>query len=233
VRLYQDTPAKLQFALSRTWWILLLLSFFLLSGWFFPAILPRQIRSAVDAMNYFLWIFAAVSVAMLAYMANRSAADRPRSQRRLFVLQGLSLCFFLALIVKIMIFISPERSAKPIAEATLPRLNAAMQVVFYDTYVAGMSFYLQSERPLWFITHGHKKRTFLGNYYAIGKRADPTTAWGKAILTFQEFQEYWKTTRQPLLIIVKEKNLSRLASEVGEAPVKLAAVDEYLLVSKP
>jgi 4-amino-4-deoxy-L-arabinose transferase-like glycosyltransferase len=233
VRLYQDTPAKLQFALSRTWWILLLLSFFLLSGRFFPVILPRQIRVAVDAMNYFLWIFAAVSIVMLAYMANRSAAERPRSQRRLFVLQGLGLCFFLALIVKIMILISPERSARPIAAATLPRLSAAMQVVFYDTYVAGMSFYLQSERPLWFITHAHKKRTLLGNYYAIGKRADPTTSWGKAILTFQEFQEYWKTTRQPLLIIVKEKNLARLASEVGEAPVKLAAVDEYLLVSKP
>ena len=42
VRLYQDTPAKLQFVLARTWWMLFLLSFFFLAGWFFPAILPRQ-----------------------------------------------------------------------------------------------------------------------------------------------------------------------------------------------
>ena len=132
-----------------------------------------------------------------------------------------------------MILISPERSAKALAEAAQSRLTATTQVVFYDTYLAGMAFYLASERPLWFITHGHKKRTFLGNYYAIGKRADPTTSWGKTILSFQEFQQRWKSTKQPLLIIVKEKNLSRLVGEVGKSPVKLAAVDEYLLVSKP
>jgi hypothetical protein len=35
-----------------------------------------------------------------------------------------------------------------------------------------------------------------------------------------------------LLIILKEKNLQRLAEEVGEAPKKLVTSDEYVLVTK-
>jgi hypothetical protein len=96
-----------------------------------------------------------------------------------------------------------------------------------------MAFYLRAQRPIWLITHGYKKRTFLGNYYAIGKREDPVTPWGKAILDFAEFRERWKTTKHPLLVIAKEKNLQRLVGEVGETPKKLATVDEYVLVTKP
>jgi len=121
--------------------------------------------------------------------------------------------------------VSTVKCPRPLASAT--------QVAMYDTYLAGLSFYLRRERPVWLITHGRKKRTFLGNYYAIGKRADPLTPWGKAILDFDEFKKIWKTTELPLRIIVKEKNLRRLTKEVGESPSRLAAIDEYLLVSKP
>ena len=40
--------------------------------------------------------------------------------------------------------------------------------------------------------------------------------------------------KQPLLVVVQEKKyLSRLAKDVGEEPRRLAAVDEYVLVTKP
>ena len=63
-------------------------------------------------------------------------------------------------------------------------------------------------------------------------REDPVTPWGRAIFDFAEFRERWKTTKQPLLTILKEKNLERLAEEVGEAPKKLATSNEYVLVTK-
>ena len=232
VRVYQDAPAKLQLALARTWWILLALAFFFLAGWFYPAILPRQIRSAIGAMTYWLWVFAALAAGMLAYTAKRSA-DRPRSQRRLYVLQAFGLGFYLAVVVQIMLLISPDRSAKPVAAAAPLPLSPTTRVMFYDTYLAGMPFYLKSDRPLWVVTHEHKKRTFMGNYYAVGERADPTTRWGTTIVTFKEFREIWNSTKQPVLIIVKEKNFRRLAAQLGESPVKLAGADEYLLVAKP
>ncbi len=232
VRVYQEAPVKLQVALSLTWWVQIICSIYFLLGLLFPEILPQQIRFAVGAMPYFVWIYAMLTAAIFVYMTRRDPAGRPRSQRRLYIVQSLSLCFFLLLMVKIMILISPERSAKPIAEATLPKLAAAAQVVQYDTYLAGLSFYLRSQRPVWLITRDGKERTLLGNYYAIGKRQDPTTPWGQAIFNLQEFHEHWETTKQPLLIVLKEKNLRRFARNLSEAPVRLAAEDEYILVAK-
>ncbi|MGH7855338.1 MAG: glycosyltransferase family 39 protein [Candidatus Binatia bacterium] len=233
VRVYQEAPGKMRFALSLTWWVQIICSTYFLLGWLFPEILPHQIRFAVGAMPYFIWIYAALTAAIFVYMTKRNPAGQPRSQRRLYVVQSLSLCFFLVLVVKMMILISPERSAKAIAEATLPKLASATQVVQYDTYLAGLAFYLQSQRPVWLITRDGKERTLLGNYYAIGKQEDPTTLWGQAIFNLQEFHEHWKTTNQPLLIILKDKNLRRFAANLGASPSKLASVDEYILVSKP
>ena len=233
VRVYQEAPSRLQVALSLTWWVQMICSSYLLLGWLFPEILPRQIRFAVSAMPYFIWIYAALTVALFVYMTRRNPAGTPRSQRRLLVVQTGSLCFFLLLIVKMMILISPERSAKAIAEATLPKLAAATQVVQYDTYLAGLSFYLRSELPVWLITREGKERTLLGNYYAIGKRQNPTTAWGQAIFNLREFHDHWETTKQPLLVVLKEKNLRRFARNLGAAPVRLAAEDGYILIVKP
>jgi hypothetical protein len=99
--------------------------------------------------------------------------------------------------------------------------------------MAGLAFYLRTEKPIWLITHGKKKRTFLGNYYALSERAQPTTRWGKAMLDFEEFREKWKTVDAPLLIVAKDKNLSRLEEQVGAAPRKLASIDEYVVLAKP
>ncbi|MGH7797167.1 MAG: glycosyltransferase family 39 protein [Candidatus Binatia bacterium] len=231
VRLYQESPAKLQFALSLTWWSQTVTALYLAAGSFFPGILARQIRTSISDLAYFVWIYAALSAAMLAYLARKTSGQPPR-QRQLYVLQGLSSCFYLAFVVQMIISISPDRSAKAIAAKTLPRLTATTQVAYYDTYLAGLAFYLRSERPLWVVTHEKKKRTYLGNYYAVGKRADPVSAWGTVIIDFEEFRERWKTTKEPLLIIVKEKNLTRFVQQVGESPVRLGAADEYLLVSK-
>jgi len=226
-------PFKLQSALSFTWWIHSIVALYFLSGWFFPAILANQIRSAIGAMDYFVWIYAVVSVALLAYLGTRKTTRPPASRSQLYFLQCLGSWVFLGFVVQMTVLISPDRSAKPIADAIQPRLTTATQVVLYDTYLAGMPFYLRSARPVWSITHGHKKRSFLGNYYAIGRRANPLTPWGEAIFDFEEFKHIWQTTNQPLLIIVKEKNLPRFIENVGESPAQLAAVDEYLIVAKP
>ena len=105
--------------------------------------------------------------------------------------------------------------------------------MFYETYLSGMGFYLRSEKPIWVITHSKKKRTFLGNYYALGRRAEPQTRWGKALFDFEEFGNRWRTTKQPLLILVKEKSRAGLEQQVGEATRVLASIDDYVLVIKP
>jgi 4-amino-4-deoxy-L-arabinose transferase-like glycosyltransferase len=233
-RRYEEGPVKVQSALSLIWWVHSICALYFLSGWFFPAVLPKQIRSAISDLDYLVWIYPAASAALLAYLKIHKATGRfPATQSRLYFLQCVGLCIFLAFVVEMMVLISPDRSAKPLADAVKPRLTSTTQVVLYDTYLAGMPFYLGSMRPVWLVTNTRKKRTFLGNYYAIGKKADPLTPWGKAILDFDEFKHLWQTNKDPLLIIIKEKNLPRFVGDVGESPSQLAAVDEYLIVSKP
>jgi hypothetical protein len=53
------------------------------------------------------------------------------------------------------------------------------------------------------------------------------------MLDFEEFREKWKTVDAPLLIVAKDKNLSRLEEQVGAAPRKLASIDEYVVLAKP
>lgn len=232
-RLYQRSESKLRVCLSIGWLIQGLNALYLAVGSLFPLILPHQVRQGANGIAYFVWIYAAVSLALLAYMLHsRTSRKDSIAQRSLYVTHGVGLCFFLIFIVKMMIATSPDRSAKPLAEKALPQISANTQAVFYDTYLAGMAFYLRAKHPIWLVTHG-KKRTFLGNYYALGEREDPVTLWGKTILDFQEFSERWNSTSQPLLVILKKKNFERLAEELGRAPKKLATVDEYLLVTKP
>ncbi|HEY5543974.1 MAG TPA: phospholipid carrier-dependent glycosyltransferase [Candidatus Binatia bacterium] len=233
VRLYQESPAKLQFALSLTWWFHTVAALYLAAGSFFPGILARQIRTSISDLAYLVWIYSALSAAMLVYLARRTTSGQPPTQRRLYVLQALSSCFYLVLVVQVVTSISPDRSAKAIAAKILPRLTATTQVASYDTYLAGLPFYLRSERPLWVVTYERKKRSYLGNYYAVGNRKDPVSAWGTAIIDFEEFRERWNTTEKPLLIVVKEKNLTRFVQQVGQSPIRLGAADEYLLVTKP
>jgi len=125
------------------------------------------------------------------------------------------------------------RSAKELATRAAAQVTPTTQVVFYDTYQAGMAFYLRAQKPIWLITHGNKRRTFLGNYYAIGKRREPVTRWGKAMLTFDEFREKWQTGKEPLVIIVKQKNLQRLTDQVGGVPRVVSTFDEYAVLAKP
>jgi hypothetical protein len=96
-----------------------------------------------------------------------------------------------------------------------------------------MAFYLQAEKPIWVITHGNKKRTFLGNYYALGGQQVPVTRWGDALLDFDEFRDQWKSAKQPLLVFVKAKNHARLEEQVGTPANIVATAGEYVAVTKP
>ena len=232
VSLYRDTESKIRLALSLAWLTQSLAVLYLIVGSVFPMILFDQIRAGVSRMPHFLWVCGAALVLVLAYFGLSNDQRRLKTQGQLFIAHVLGLFLFLAFSVEIMILISPDRSAKPVAEMAVPHINASTQLVFYETHLAGMPFYLRSERPIWLVTHGNKKRTFLGNYYASVNKTNPISRWGDAIFEYEEFRDKWQSTEQPLLIVVKKKNLRRLIANVGESPKRLAEVDGYLLVTK-
>jgi 4-amino-4-deoxy-L-arabinose transferase-like glycosyltransferase len=219
-------------AFSLIWSAQSLAILYLVTGAIIPAILPEPIRASVSALSRFFWLYGAFLVLSLACLSVTQAARRLPTRRQLYAVHGVVMVLFLAFVVEIMFLVSHDRSARPVAEKALSQIHETTQLVFYDTHLPGMPFYLHAERPIWLVTHGDKKRTFLGHYYEVAERKDLTTPWGDAIFDFDEFREKWHTAKEPLLVVVKEKNLMRLARNVGDVPKKLVEIDGYALVTK-
>ena len=230
VGLYEQSASKLRSAIIALWVVQSLNALYLLLGSFYPRILAQQLRERFSDMAFLLWLYAIISLLILAYMASRRIGHGRLQQGYIYLAQVVGLCVFLVFLTEVMISTAPERSAKQTAMAVLSQLRGGQQVAFFETYMSGLPFYLDAKRPVWLITHENKKRTFLGNFYAMGKRHDPETPWGKAIFTLDDFGGQWKSRTQPFLVIVKDKNLNQLAGTVGEAPKPLARIDEYVLV---
>ncbi len=152
---------------------------------------------------------------------------------QLYGLHSISIVLYLFFITNMVVLAAPERSAAPLAKLVAPYLTPATQVIFFETYQAGMAFYLRTDKPIWVVTHASKKRTFLGNYYVMAGRPEPVSPRGEALLDFEEFQSRWKIATQPLLIIVKTKNLAHLKEQVGKLPGQVGAIGEYLVMTKP
>ena len=230
VGLYELSGSKLRWVMISIWVVQSLNALYLLLGAFYPTILAHQIQRFSD-MAFLLWLYATVSLVILGYMASRWITHDRVRQGPIYLAQVVGLSVFFMLLTEVMISAAPDRSAKQTAMAVLSHLRSGEQVALFETYMSGLPFYLRAERPVWLITHESKKRTFLGNYYTIGKRHDPVTPWGKAIFNLDDFAKQWKTRRQPFLVILKDKNLNQLAETIGETPKPLVRVDEYVLVS--
>jgi len=231
VGLYEQSVSKFRWVMISVWVVQSLNALYLLLGAFYPTILAHQIRERFSDMAFLLWLYATVSLVILGYMASRWITHDRVRQGPIYLAQVVGLSVFFMLLTEVMISAAPDRSAKQTAMAVLSHLRSGEQVALFETYMSGLPFYLRVERPVWLITHESKKRTFLGNYYTIGKRHDPVTPWGKAIFNLDDFAKQWKTRRQPFLVILKDKNLNQLAETIGETPKPLARVDEYVLVS--
>ena len=228
---FNQSAQRAQAILSLTWIAYGGVVLYFLIGYWQPAILPKAIVLGVIGMTRYLWCYGVLILFLPLLLSFRKISRHLQSQPRRYLAQASVMILFLVFSAQVMIAASTVRSAKGLGDKALPLIRPETQVVFYDTYYAGMGFYLRSEKPIWVITQGDRKRTFLGNYYALGKRAPPYTRWGKALFHGDEFGDRWRATKQPLLILVKEKNRRRLEEQVGQATRMLASVDDYVVLT--
>lgn len=231
-RRLSDSQERLRYGFGASWVVLSLLFIYLAAGVIAPEIFPKIIRGRFDGIATLFWTSAAISLALVYLTSNRTLWAKI-NPRYVLISQGFGLLIFMITLSEMMVLIAPAKSAQEIAVKALPYITPTTQLVSYDTYAEGLPFYLKTDKPLWVVTHSNKKRTFLGNFYAITKRPTPITRWGKSLLTFDEFAERWKSSDTPFVILVKEKNLRGLERLVGVVPKRLAAYDEYLIVARP
>ncbi|MGZ8433584.1 MAG: glycosyltransferase family 39 protein [Candidatus Binatia bacterium] len=231
-RLLSDSQERLRYGFGASWLVISSLFIYSAAGVIAPEIFPRIIRGRYDSIAILFLSSAFVSMA-LVYFACKRDLWTAVNRRNVYFSQGFGLLIFLLTLSEMMILIAPVRSSQEIAVKALPYITPTTQIVSYDTYAEALPFYLKTDKPLWVVTHSQKKRTFLGNFYALTKQPEPITRWGKSLLTFDEFADRWKSSNMPFVIMVKEKNLRSLERLVGVVPKRLAAHGEYLIVARP
>jgi 4-amino-4-deoxy-L-arabinose transferase-like glycosyltransferase len=229
--MFQNRAHNIKRPLALFWALQSLSVLYLVLGLIWPVILPDPIRGAFVSMKWSIGVYAIICLAILIALGSGKIAKLWRSQSTVFAVHALGAFFFLILLAQIMISISRDRSAQEIARAVAARTYADTQVVLYDTYLTGMPFYLRAQKPVWIVTHANKKKTVLGNFYVATHRTWPDTRWGKALFNLDEFRQVWEKNDTPLLIIVKQKNISRMEKEIGDSPRRLTRIDEYVLMS--
>ncbi len=194
-----------------------------------PQVLANQIRAGVSA-NAGLIVF--VTLALLLILALAVAGqlmDKWRGGGN-YLCTATGLALFAILLMQVVASASFNRVSKPLAQAAAPFFSGQERLAFYDTYLEGVPFYLQIKQPAWLV-QARQRTSILASNYLAARRPPPKAGYGPVLLSYDEFAAGWKNSKAPLLVIVKEKNLPRLSSEVGATVIQLTRFGEYLLVT--
>jgi 4-amino-4-deoxy-L-arabinose transferase-like glycosyltransferase len=204
---------------------------YLVFGAAWPDLLPRRIRFPVAEKS--IWIATGAALLFLTYAVFTFGKARRwwEGQSAAFILANCSVLVFSVVVSQVLEPASVNRSSKKVAQVSTPLRSENNQMVFYDTYMAGLPFYLRIERPIW-VVNPKGKTMLMGSPYISKNLPSPALGYSKVLFTVEEFAEAWKQSSRPFRIIVKAKNVARLHKELDTRTKQLVAVDEYVLLTR-
>jgi len=225
-----DASAKSRWPLTLPLLAIGLYMVFLIVGSVWAGLLPRQIRQIVSQIGPSIWAFGVLLTVVLGIFAFAGSKGKWREQRFVYFCYCSAAIIFLFLMGHMAVPLSYERTAKQLAKNAAPFINAEHQLAFYDGYLTGLPFYLRTEQPIWVVWSG-KKTIIMRNIYVAQKQPPPDAGNGPVLFTFDEFTKEWKESKQPLLVFIKYKNISRLAESGAVTTKTLTKTDGYSLVT--
>ena len=203
---------------------------YLLAGAVWPNLLARHIRMAV-AQNLLPLVAGGVSlVTILEIYLRAENGNNWRNWGAAYLSTATGLALFFVLMGELTAEVSLERSSRSLAQASAPFISRGDRIALYDTFLPGLAFYLGADRPIWIVQREERDR-IMGSNYLAERRPAAAGGRGQVVYSFSEFAQQWKRPDLVLRVLVKEKNLRRLALDVGATPRILTKYDEYLLVT--
>ncbi|HXK29932.1 MAG TPA: glycosyltransferase family 39 protein [Candidatus Binatia bacterium] len=224
-----DPASKRLWTLSLPWLVWLFLICYFVIGAHWPSLLPQEIRETITQMSSFQRSVNVVLIFVLALYTFGAGRCLWKKQRTIYLSHCLGMALVLLFIAVTLAAASQTRSAKTLAERASPYIRPQDQLVFYDVYLNGLPFYLRVGRPIWVIWSGRSK-IIMQNIYVAQKQPAPAPGYGPVLFTFEEFAKEWKEAKQPLLVFLKQRQISRLLRQGGVIPRELTRVGEFILV---
>jgi 4-amino-4-deoxy-L-arabinose transferase-like glycosyltransferase len=222
------TPAWQRILLP--WGCVISVVIYLLMGALWPNLLVRHVRPAVAQNVAPLAASGGALLLILGIFFNGYRKKAWRGWGPVYCSTATGFALFFIVLAQMTTAVSRDRSAKSEAQTIAAFIAPEDRVVFYDTYLTGIAFYLSLDRPSW-IVQDEEKEKILGSSYLAARRPPAAAGHGQVIFSFSDFAQQWNRTDLVLRVIVKEKNFRRLSSNVGAVPKILTKVDEYLLVT--
>ena len=227
---YSGTGAQAWRRVSIPWLGVLGVLVYLFIGVAWPNLLVRHIRAGIAQNSMPL---ALCGAAVLIIVGIWFAGYRKKlwmGWEPVYFSTASAFALFFILAGQMTAEVALERSAKSLAAVAAPFINGEDRVVFYDTYLAGIPFYLSLEKPSWIVQKEDKEK-IMGSTYLAERRPNAAAGHGQVVFTFSEFARMWNRRDLVMRVFVKEKNLRRMTANVGSAPKILTRLDEYLLVT--
>ena len=216
--------------LLMPWLCVMSVTMYLLLGAAWPNLLVRHIRPAVSENSVLLALASAALLLIFVICVNGYRKKLWNGCEAVYLSTATALAVFFVVLAQMTTPVSVERGSRSLARAAAPFIAPEDRMVFYDTYLAGVPFYLDRREPTW-IVQREGKETVMGSTYLAEQRPDAAAGQDQVVLSFGEFAQRWHRKDLVLRVWVKEKNLRRMTSNLGVAPKILTKFDEYLLVT--
>jgi 4-amino-4-deoxy-L-arabinose transferase-like glycosyltransferase len=200
-------------------------------GGLWPPLLARAIRASAVENFTIIGYYTAFLVLLGGGFAYTRLRGYWKSQNAVYLCACIWMAAFFLLVGQLMVRVSADRSSKSLAQKSLSFLTSDSQVVIFNTYISGLPFYLDVDRPIWVVAP-ERRDTWMGSPYLSEQMRNPPSGHGKVLRTFDEFAQEWKKTKYPLLVFAKAKHIALLERQVGEATQQLASANDYVVVSK-
>ena len=226
-----DSAAK-----SRWWPFFILLIFpavfalYFLIGVGWPELLPVEIRPGVIQRVAVIGVYAAVFVLVFAAFALGHIKQLWKDGGVALLCTSVSLALFFVLFTQIIAATSFHRASKSLAQQLAAVIEPEDRLVFYNTYIEGIPFYLRIDKPIWIVQEADKG-VVMGSYYVRERRPMAAAGYGPVFFTFEEFADQWKKNETTFRVLVRDKGLSRLGADIGVMPRNVLSFDKYMLVT--
>lgn len=212
--------------------VLGLLACYFAAGTISARLLPEEIRASVVENVWFILSCTVLLLILCVALPIANMKGYWKSQPEVYLSSCAVCAIFFILMGRLMEDAAPHRSARSLAQSSASYISPKSRVVFYDTYLRGLIYYLSLPQPIWLVAREGKKN-LLGSPYVSRSFPAPAAGYGKVFLDFDEFGRAWQKAEVPLMVFLKAKNLSRFEEQLGMTVRELARVNEYILVARP